>query len=94
MTISAERAADQILTACAYGDPELTITMPARAATMLNELAPTLVAGLTALASRVLPGPAGPQGNQPRRGRHSESKWAPSPLTALSDRAAILNNEA
>jgi NAD(P)-dependent dehydrogenase (short-subunit alcohol dehydrogenase family) len=94
MTISAERAADQILTACAYGDPELTITMPARAATMVNELAPGLVAALTALASRVLPGPAGPQGNRPRRGRQSESKWAPSPLTALSDRAAILNNEA
>ncbi len=94
MSISAERAADQILSACAHGDPELTITVQARAAAMLNQLAPTLTARLTALASRLLPGPTGPEGNQSRRGRDSESRWAPSLATTLSDRAAVLNNEA
>ena len=30
LSISAERAADQILEACRYGDPELTISLPAQ----------------------------------------------------------------
>jgi NAD(P)-dependent dehydrogenase (short-subunit alcohol dehydrogenase family) len=94
MTISAERAASQILSACSYGDPELTITLPARAATVINELAPSLVARLMSLTTRLLPGPTGPQGDRARRGRESESKWAPSVATTLTDRAAVLNNEA
>lgn len=94
VSISAERAADQILSACAHGDPELTISVHARAAAMLNQLAPTLVARLMALASRLLPGPTGPDGDHSRRGRDSESKWAPSLATTLSNRAAVLNNEA
>lgn len=94
MTISAERAADQILSACAHGDPELIITPQARAAALLNEIAPNLTARLTSLAGRMLPGPNGPAGDRPRRGRESESKWAPSVATTLSDRAAVMNNEA
>jgi NAD(P)-dependent dehydrogenase (short-subunit alcohol dehydrogenase family) len=94
MSISAERAADQILSACSHGDPELTITLQARAAALLNEMAPSVVARAAALVSRVLPGPGGPDGDQPRRGRDSESRWAPSIATTLTDRAAVLNNEA
>jgi NAD(P)-dependent dehydrogenase (short-subunit alcohol dehydrogenase family) len=94
VSISAERAADQILTACAYGDPELTITVQARAAAMLNELAPNCVAWMMALATRLLPGPAGPEGDRSKPGRESESRWAPSAATTLTDRAAVLNNEA
>ena len=86
-------AADQILAACAYGDAELTIGLEARAAVMLNAVAPAWFAHMTALATRILPGPAGPNGDQPKRGRESESKWAPSVATTLTDRAAILNNE-
>ena len=93
LSISAERAADQILSACSYGDPELTITVPAKAAAMLNEVAPGCLARMMMVASRLLPSATGPEGNQPRRGRESESKWAPSLATTLSDRAAVLNNE-
>lgn len=92
-SISAERAADQILTACAYGDPELTIGVQARAAVVLNAVAPSFLAHMTAIAARVLPGPAGADGDSPKRGRESESKWAPSLATTLTDRAAVLNNE-
>jgi len=92
-SIAAERAADQILRACAHGDPELTITLQARTAILLNELAPGAMARLMMLVSRVLPGPAGHDGDRAQRGRESESKWAPSLATTLSDRAAILNNE-
>jgi NAD(P)-dependent dehydrogenase (short-subunit alcohol dehydrogenase family) len=93
LSISAERAAAQIIEACRYGDPELTISIPARAAVLANGLAPAAVAHLSELAVRLLPGPAGAEGNVSRRGRESESKWAPSVATTLSDRAAVLNNE-
>ena len=93
-SISAERAADQILSACAYGDPELTITVQARAGAMLNQVAPSTMARLLILANRLLPGPAGPEGDRVKRGRDSESRWAPSIATTLTDRAAVLNNEA
>ena len=92
-SIAAERAASQILSACAHGDPELTLTLPARSAIMLNDLAPDLMARLMMMVSRLLPGSGGPEGDQSKRGRESESKWAPSWVTALSDRAAVLNNE-
>lgn len=92
-SISADRAADQILAACAYGDPELTITPQARGAVLLNGLAPAFLARTMMMVSRLLPGPAGPDGDRSQRGRESESKWAPSWATTLSDRAAVLNNE-
>jgi NAD(P)-dependent dehydrogenase (short-subunit alcohol dehydrogenase family) len=93
LSISAERAARQIIDACRYGDPELTITLPARAAIVLNAIAPSAIARMAALAARVLPGPAGPEGDRAKHGRESESAWAPSLATSLSDRAAVLNNE-
>jgi len=94
MSISAERAARQILSACAYGDPELTITVQARLAAALNELAPACTARMMALVTRLLPGATGPEGDRAKRGRESESSWAPSVATTLTDRAAVLNNEA
>jgi NAD(P)-dependent dehydrogenase (short-subunit alcohol dehydrogenase family) len=93
LTISAERAARQIIEACRHGDPELTITTQARLLAMLNELAPAFVAHATMLAARLLPGATGPAGDQSRPGRASGSRWAPSILTTLADRAAVLNNE-
>ena len=92
-SISAGHAADQILSACAHGDAELTIGLPARAAVMLNAIAPSWLARMAALATRLLPGPGGPDGDRPKRGRDSEARWAPSVATTLTDRAAILNNE-
>ena len=52
-SISAGRAADQILSACAHGDAELTIGLPARAAVMLNAIAPSWLARMTVLATRL-----------------------------------------
>jgi NAD(P)-dependent dehydrogenase (short-subunit alcohol dehydrogenase family) len=93
LSISADRAASQIVEACRYGDPELTISLQARVAAMLNELAPGLVSHVARTAARILPGPTGADGDRPRKGRESESRWAPSLATTLSDRAAVLNNE-
>jgi NAD(P)-dependent dehydrogenase (short-subunit alcohol dehydrogenase family) len=93
LSISAERAARQILEACRRGDPELTITTQARLAVMANYVAPRLVARMTMLVNRVLPGPNGPAGDRHRKGRDSASRWAPSAATILTDRAAVANNE-
>jgi NAD(P)-dependent dehydrogenase (short-subunit alcohol dehydrogenase family) len=93
ITTSADQAARQIIRACRYGDPELTITLPAKVAVVLNTLTPGVMAHVSALAARLLPGPTGPEGDIPRRGRESESRWAPSPATKLTDVAAVMNNE-
>ena len=93
MSIAADRAARQIIDACRFGDPELTITLPARAAALANEFAPDLVARIAAIAARLLPGPDGPAGDRAKSGRESESAWSPSAATVLTDRASVLNNE-
>jgi NAD(P)-dependent dehydrogenase (short-subunit alcohol dehydrogenase family) len=93
LSVSAERAAQAILEACKYGDPDLTIGTTAKAAIIANALAPAVVAGAMAIAARILPGPAGPEGDRAVPGHEARSPWAPSILTALSDRAAVRNNE-
>jgi hypothetical protein len=45
------------------------------------------------LVSRLLPAATDPSGDRLRRGRDSESRWAPSFATRLTDRAAAANNE-
>ena len=93
ITVSAETAAQQIIAACRYGDPELTISLPAKAAIVANHLAPGAVARALMVANRLLPGPNGDDGDRGKRGRASTSKWAPSAATVLTDKAAVVNNE-
>ena len=95
VTIAAERAARRIVDACRYGDPSLTITPQAQLAAAINALAPATVARAMMLVSRALPGPTGPQGDQIMKGRETEppARWTPSVVTALTDRAAVANNE-
>ncbi len=93
LSTSAENAARQIVEACRYGDPELTITLPAKLAMMVNHVAPTAVANAMVLANQLLPGPNGGDGEHSRRGAESTSKWAPSAATVLTDKAAVVNNE-
>lgn len=92
-SIDAGRAARQIIEACRYGDPALTITIQARAAELANRLFPTLTANLLALADRLLPGPAAEGEGGARSGWESQSAAAPSFLTQLSDRATTENNQ-
>jgi NAD(P)-dependent dehydrogenase (short-subunit alcohol dehydrogenase family) len=93
LTASAENSARQIIDACRYGDPDLTITVPARLAIAINHLAPSAVARAMIVANRFLPGPNGVNGDQGKRGGESTSKWAPSAATVLTDKAAVMNNE-
>jgi NAD(P)-dependent dehydrogenase (short-subunit alcohol dehydrogenase family) len=91
-SIAANRAARQIIGACRRGDAELVITVQAKLAILARTLAPELFADVMTVLNQLLPG-AAPNGDDARRGRDSESKWAPSTLTEPSYRAAHANNE-
>jgi hypothetical protein len=54
---------------------------------------PSIVAETLSLVCRVLPGPAGAEGNQLKRGWESQSMVAPSLLTRPADRAASDHKE-
>ncbi len=92
VSTSAERAARQIVTACRYGDPELTITPQGRLAIIANAVAPAAVARAMTMVSRLLPSSTDPSGDRIRRGRESRSRRAPSLATTL-DRAVAANDE-
>lgn len=92
LSMSAERAGRQVLRACRYGKPNVTLSLPAKVAVIANAVAPNLTAEVTSVVARTLPA-AGGIGRVAVPGRQSESVWAPSFLTALSERAAVRNNE-
>lgn len=92
MSMNADRAARKILDACALGDAELVLGLPAKLAVIMRNLAPNLTAELAALIDRhVLPTPGG-IGQQRMKGHDSRGKL-PATVTTLSDRAAAANNE-
>jgi len=93
MSISVEQAAGQIVDAVRLGSPHLTISIPAKLAGGLNNIAPGAVALGTKLFGAALPGYSGPEGDVMKRGYESESAIAPSILTTLNDQAAAKNNE-
>jgi NAD(P)-dependent dehydrogenase (short-subunit alcohol dehydrogenase family) len=93
ISISAERAARQILDACRHGDPEIVLTLPANLAVMASQTMPSVAAALASLVARLLPSPAGPEGDRHLRGR-DVSADTPRFATTLTDRAAVANNEA
>jgi short-subunit dehydrogenase len=93
LSMSVRRAARQIVRACRYGDARLTIGMPARLAVALDALAPGLVADFMVMAGRFLPEPSDQSGDAAHSGWSSRSRWAPSFLTRLADRAVAPNNE-
>jgi len=55
--VDARRAARQIVEACRKGRPELVISIKANLAVMAQDIAPSLVARISGLVNRFLPGP-------------------------------------
>ncbi|HEX4415437.1 MAG TPA: SDR family oxidoreductase [Lacipirellulaceae bacterium] len=92
ITMSAERAARQVLSACRYGRARVTLSLPAKAAVVMNAIAPDMTAELSRLVASVLPRFGG-IGRNSAKGHNSESNWSPSMLTTLNERAAVRNNE-
>ena len=92
LSADADIAADQIVEACRYGDPELIISLPAKLATWAHTLFPNFAGDVAALAGQALPRPGG-IGTEKAEGKDSETALTRSPLTGLSGAAALQNNE-
>jgi short-subunit dehydrogenase len=92
ISIKAERAARQIVDACKHGRAELIISIQAKLAATFDAVFPEFSAEMLALVNLLLPGPGG-IGAGTAKGRDSASSWSPSWLTALTEDAALKNNE-
>jgi NAD(P)-dependent dehydrogenase (short-subunit alcohol dehydrogenase family) len=91
-SMSADRAAAQILDAARHGDAEVILSVPAKLASTFHGLFPGLTSDLAGLVNRLLPAPGG-IGPARVTGAQSESAITRSPLTRLTDDAARANNE-
>lgn len=93
VSVSAERAARQILSTCRSGRAELVISVPAKLAVLFDTLFPEMTSDVFALTNNLLlPAPGG-IGKREAKGKESSSAWSPSLLTTLNERAAVRNNE-
>jgi NAD(P)-dependent dehydrogenase (short-subunit alcohol dehydrogenase family) len=92
LSMSAEHAAAEVLSATQRGAVEAVLGMPAKVAALVDQLFPEVSGDLAAVAGRLLPAMGG-VGTDSRRGAESESAATKSVLTASTDRAAERNNE-
>jgi short-subunit dehydrogenase len=92
ISMSAKRAAVQIVDACIRGDAEIVLSLPAKMATKFSALFPGVTVNLLGLVNRLLPGPGG-IGSGKRTGRQSFSAISPSWITTLDEQAARQNNQ-
>jgi NAD(P)-dependent dehydrogenase (short-subunit alcohol dehydrogenase family) len=93
MSVSAARAARRIVDACKHGDPEVILTPVAHLAVLANGISPSTTARMLSLANRLLPGPAESDGQRAHSGWQSVSRYVPSSMTRLADRATVEHNE-
>ena len=92
LSMNANRAARQVVDACARGDSEVVLTVPAKVATLVHGIFPDVMVDVLGVVNRFLPSPGG-IGTDVRTGKQSKSKASPSWLTALNERAAQENNQ-
>jgi NAD(P)-dependent dehydrogenase (short-subunit alcohol dehydrogenase family) len=92
LSMSAEQAAAEILSAAQRGAVEVILGMPAKVAVLVDQLFPEISGDLAAIAGKLLPAMGG-IGTESRQGAESESAASRSILTAPTDRAAERNNE-
>ncbi|MGH9939182.1 MAG: SDR family NAD(P)-dependent oxidoreductase [Blastocatellia bacterium] len=92
LSVSAERAARRIISACQRGEAEVIFPIQAKLAAIAETIAPELIAYLLSLINRLMPAPGG-IGSARVKGSESQSSLSPSWLTLFGDRAARRNNE-
>ena len=68
VSVKAEQAAAQIISACRRGSPSLTIPLTARIAILGNALFPNIAGNMMKLVNAVLPPPGDPDGDALRSG--------------------------
>jgi NAD(P)-dependent dehydrogenase (short-subunit alcohol dehydrogenase family) len=93
VSMSAERAARRIVDACRHGDAEVILTPGAHLAVLANGISPGTTARVLALANYFMPGPDESGDDRSHTGWQSVSRFVPSTVTRLADRATIENNE-
>ncbi len=87
LSMDAQRAARQIVSACKQGTAEVTLSLPAQVAVKFHGLFPNMTASILAVANQLLPAPGG-IGSARATGKESVSALSPSLLTTLGERAA------
>ena len=92
ISMSARRAARQIVNACTRGDAEVVLSLPAKAAVKVHGVFPGLTANVLGLINLLLPPPGG-IGADIRSGKQSSSSFSPSWITTLNEQAAAENNQ-
>lgn len=92
VSISADRAARQIVNACELGKTELIVSLPAKIAIKLHALVPGITIPALSTINRLLP--SAEHGTEhKKKGSESETRLTQSWLTALDERAALKNNQ-
>lgn len=92
VSASAEKVARSTIAALRRGQAEVIVPFPTWLAVKLYALSPALMTNLLSIVNLLLPKPGG-IGTERAFGKDSHSRWSPSWLTVLSDRAARRNNE-
>jgi NAD(P)-dependent dehydrogenase (short-subunit alcohol dehydrogenase family) len=92
LSMNVDRAARRIVSAGERGQARLVLPVLARLPVAAHALWPGLALAVLRAIGRRLPAPGG-VGPSGRRGRDSASRWSPSWLTVLDERAARRNNE-
>jgi short-subunit dehydrogenase len=90
LSIDSERAARRVVLALERGEANLVLGWPAKLAVLLQALAPDSTSAVLAFVHSLLPKGSG---TLSFRGHESGSSLAPSPLTALTTRAELRNNQ-
>lgn len=93
LSINADRAARQIVTACEHGRSELIVSLPAKIAIKANALFPGMSSLALRLTSQALPDADGVAEQSGKKGSESETAATRSFLTALDKQAARKNNQ-
>jgi len=93
LSISADRAARQIVTACEYGRTELIVSLPAKVAIKAHALFPSISSLAMRAATGLLPDAQGVTENTAKKGSQSETAATRSFLTTLNQQAAKKNNQ-
>nr|WP_295903450.1 SDR family oxidoreductase [uncultured Bdellovibrio sp.] len=92
LSTNAEKAAQKIVDASKYGKAELMISASTKIATVLQARFPNFFSDIVHLANVVMPGPTD-DSDLVVEGKDAHSAISPSVLTALSEKAALRNNE-
>lgn len=94
LSMSARRAARQIVDACVCGNAEVVLSLPAKFAVKVHGLFPGTTANVLGVVNRLLPSAQDDsRKREPKTGKESFSEVSPSWVTTLNERAAEQNNQ-